>query len=252
MTRLLVSVRNAAEARVAALAGVDLIDVKEPLRGPLGRADWQTIRQVVDVVQRATPAHAIPVSIALGELADPAEPIEPPMCFGVSFAKFGLAGCEAQPDWRARWTSAAGQLPPSVGSVAVVYADWRAASAPSPDAVLEAAERLGCRAALVDTFDKNAGGLVDHWSHQQIGELVRAAQSLGLLAVVGGGLKRADIRAIARLGPDYVAVRGAACQGDRAAAICPRRVRQLVALVRQAREDRPAAAKTPAEKFGRR
>ena len=39
MTRVLVSVRDALEARIALDCGVDLIDVKEPLRGPLGAAD---------------------------------------------------------------------------------------------------------------------------------------------------------------------------------------------------------------------
>ena len=34
MTGLLVSVRNGVEARMALAAGVDLIDVKEPLRVP--------------------------------------------------------------------------------------------------------------------------------------------------------------------------------------------------------------------------
>ena len=39
MSRLLVSVRSAAEAEVALGAGADLIDVKEPSRGSLGAAD---------------------------------------------------------------------------------------------------------------------------------------------------------------------------------------------------------------------
>ncbi len=39
MTRLLVSVRSAAEAEIALSAGADLIDVKEPSRGSLGAAD---------------------------------------------------------------------------------------------------------------------------------------------------------------------------------------------------------------------
>ena len=38
-SRLLVSVRSAAEAEIALHGGADLIDVKEPTRGSLGRAD---------------------------------------------------------------------------------------------------------------------------------------------------------------------------------------------------------------------
>src|SRR5262245_1743855 len=43
---LLVSVRSVAEAMVALGAGVDLLDVKEPSRGALGRADWHVIADV--------------------------------------------------------------------------------------------------------------------------------------------------------------------------------------------------------------
>ena len=47
MTRLLVSVRDALEARVAMGAGVDLIDVKEPRRGSLGRASNSVVAAVL-------------------------------------------------------------------------------------------------------------------------------------------------------------------------------------------------------------
>ena len=63
MTRLLVSVRSAAEAEAALRGGADVIDVKEPGRGPLGRADDAVIADVVRLV-----AGRRPVSAALGEL----------------------------------------------------------------------------------------------------------------------------------------------------------------------------------------
>jgi uncharacterized protein (UPF0264 family) len=63
MTRLLVSVRDAAEARAVLDAGAHLIDVKEPRRGSLGAADG---RQVADVLN--TVAGRVPVSAAMGEL----------------------------------------------------------------------------------------------------------------------------------------------------------------------------------------
>ena len=46
--QLLVSVRDLGEAAAALAGGADLIDVKEPIRGPLGRADEATIRGIVD------------------------------------------------------------------------------------------------------------------------------------------------------------------------------------------------------------
>ena len=61
---LLVSVRSAPEARAACRGGATVIDVKEPARGPLGRADAPTWRAV-----RAVVPEAVPVSVALGELS---------------------------------------------------------------------------------------------------------------------------------------------------------------------------------------
>ena len=63
MTGLLISVRSAREAEIALCGGADLIDVKEPARGSLGRAKGSVIR---DVVLRI--AGQVPVSAALGEL----------------------------------------------------------------------------------------------------------------------------------------------------------------------------------------
>ena len=65
MTRLLVSVRSAAEAEAALTGGASVIDVKEPTRGALGRADDGAIADVVAAV-----AGRAPVSAALGELRD--------------------------------------------------------------------------------------------------------------------------------------------------------------------------------------
>ncbi len=91
MARLLVSVRSAEEARAAVRGGAAIIDVKEPARGPLGRADavvWSQVRAVV-------PA-AIPVSIALGELSE-CSVDDQPFFNGISYRKVGLAG--AGRDW---------------------------------------------------------------------------------------------------------------------------------------------------------
>ena len=87
MAGLLVSVRSAAEAQTALAGGAALIDVKEPERGPLGRADDATVAEVVAAV-----ASRCPVSAALGEIrwGVPASPLEGfRRC---AYLKPGLAG----------------------------------------------------------------------------------------------------------------------------------------------------------------
>ena len=97
MTKLLVSVRSAAEAQIACESGVDLIDVKEPARGSLGAADPATMDAIVRQV-----AGRRPLSVALGELTEPAA-LSAAFAGRVKFAKFGLAGGAALPNWQESW-----------------------------------------------------------------------------------------------------------------------------------------------------
>src|SRR4051794_22711300 len=101
MAELLVSVRSAPEADAAVAGGAHLIDVKEPQRGPLGRADDAVSAEVVRAV-----AGRRPVSAALGELL---EGYMPPDRVSLTYVKWGLAGC-ASAAWRERLTAAAATL----------------------------------------------------------------------------------------------------------------------------------------------
>src|SRR5262245_3594654 len=131
MTRLLVSVRSAAEAGIALAGGADVIDIKEPSRGPLGAADPQSWSEVLHAVGgRAM------VSAALGELQDAGVTKLAASASGLRFAKIGLAGCHTHSGWLSRWQRVIGQLPPAVLPVPVAYADWPGAAAPSPSVAL--------------------------------------------------------------------------------------------------------------------
>lgn len=225
MTRLLVSARDAAEARVAVDAGADLVDLKEPRRGALGPVDAAVLGEVV-----AQWAGRVPLSAALGELRDGPAPLAP-WASGLSYAKVGLAGCGAGDDWPARWGRLVRQWPTPLAAVAVVYADWQAAEAPPPRDVLHAGTELGCRALLVDTCVKDGRSLLDHWPPADLARFVAEVRAAGMLVVLGGALSPDTIPQVLLLRPDYVAVRGAACAGSRSGAICGRRVRELAALV---------------------
>ena len=238
-TGLLVSVRDALEAQTALAAGADLIDVKEPSRGALGAPDLSVVEQVVRVVG----GRAV-VSMALGELNDWAAFDSGNRCpenraatllraipQGVAFAKFGLAGCGGRADWPRLWRRAVGRLPRHVSSVAVVYADWASAGAPRPDEILRQAGRLDCPAVLVDTFDKSAGGLTEHWPLERLAELVDRVQSEGITVVLAGSLSFSTLDDVLDLGPDYVAVRGAACEAGRTGQVSQTLVRQLADMI---------------------
>ncbi len=216
MTRLLVSVRDIDEARLAMEAGVDLIDLKEPSRGPLGSVTPDVVQAVLELV-----AGRLPISAALGELTDWNPNVAATLPAGLAFAKLGLAGCALLDDWPQRWEAALARLPPWVASVAVVYADRRTAGAPHSMEVLDHAVRLGCRAVLVDTFGKSGPGLVDCWSPAKIERFVARVQQAGLWAVLAGSVGLPHLPQVLATNPNWVAIRGAVCRPSREGRIDP-------------------------------
>jgi uncharacterized protein (UPF0264 family) len=135
---LLVSVRSVAEAQAALAGGADLIDVKEPDRGPLGAADFAVVEAVVaEVAGRA------PVSVANGEWAK-TDGIR--MFAGVSFVKWGLAGLK-QPARSA--ADAIRRCPPPARPVLVAYADFQRAQSPPPSDLVALAVELQFPALLI-------------------------------------------------------------------------------------------------------
>lgn len=226
MTRLLVSVRNAQEAQAAHRGGAQLIDLKEPRQGSLGAvppADWPHI-------QAALPT-GVPLSVALGELHEPLCIERARQAAGFQFAKVGLAQSRTWPNWYDRWSAVIQALPPTVKPVAVVYADADRAATPTRNQILTAALQLRCAAVLVDTFDKTHGGLLDLWSLTELAQFCHDVQSTGLLCVLGGSLTARQIPQLLPLAPDYIAVRGAVCEGDRTSTLRTELVASLAQLL---------------------
>ena len=254
---LLVSVRDAAEAAAALEGGAAIIDVKEPRHGPLGAADPEAIAAVAQVVGSRRPwtmacgelgggpgdtggdtgggqgtVHDRPLDDSvnairsrlgrmLSLLQDPAVP--------PAAVKIGLAGA-AGTDWQRRLRAVYESLPSASDRVAVAYADWQRAGAPSPADVIAAAAGLGCSVLLLDTFDKAGGGLFDCCPTGMPAAWVTAARAAGLQVVVAGRITPAEIPAAWALRPNVVALRSAVCFNGRDGVVQAGLVRRAVSL----------------------
>lgn len=220
-TRLLVSVRSAAEAVEALAGGAGLIDVKEPARGPLGKPG----RGVIDSVCGTVGGQA-PVSVAMGEIT---EDFTDTLPGGVRYAKVGLA--HGPVDWPDRLRGFRDRVSPARLIVAC-YADYECVIAPSPDELLDWASGHGASGVLIDTAVKGSHNLFDWFDVVALGRWVRRAQSAGLLVGVAGSLSGDDFVRAVELRPDVVAVRGAACRGgDRLERVDRRCVRRLAGVI---------------------
>jgi uncharacterized protein (UPF0264 family) len=224
MTQLLVSVRSAAEAETALRGGAALIDVKEPNHGSLGRARAEVIAEIARVA-----AGRRPVSAALGELTDaPDVPREPLL----SYVKWGLAGSPR--GWQQLLHHALRRLSeqlPNCRAVAVAYADWRRAHAPTPEEVCSFAIENATGAFLIDTWEKDGSTLLDWLPVREVEHLQLRCRAAGVLIALAGSLGPDEIRTLRPLRPDWFAVRGAACLGRRREAVLDEgKVRHLAAL----------------------
>lgn len=225
-TGLLISVASLAEVESALAGGASLIDVKDPRRGPLGRADESLIAAVAAAV-----AGRCPVSAALGEWAELPEPIA---CAGLAFVKWGLAGCRAREDWRTTPT-----LPAGATRVWAAYADARDANAPEVEEVFIQAASTPGAVLLLDTWRKQPSQpsasrptLLDWCSVAYLEALCERARRAGVRTAFGGSLGLAEIEALRQARPTWFAIRGAACSfNNRDAAICRHRVAELAAAV---------------------
>ncbi|MBY0229303.1 MAG: (5-formylfuran-3-yl)methyl phosphate synthase [Gemmataceae bacterium] len=215
MPGLIVSVRSAEEARIALENGADLIDVKEPSRGALGRADDAVIEAVLDAV-----AGRLPVSAALGELAEGAE--RSACAERLAFLKAGLAGMRHRD-----WAGMVGRAVPCA------YADFDRAAAPIPLAVCEAACRLGSPALLIDTWGKDGSTLLDWLDGAALDWIIHRCRESGVKLALAGSLSGKALETASALGPEWVAVRGAVCEGGRGGRLSAERVRAAAALVRK-------------------
>lgn len=276
--RLLVSVRNCEEAEAALAGGCDILDVKEPTRGPLGMASRSVIASIAEVAA----CNGVSCSTACGEAVDSSAASQGFLVddgesdvtvASVEFFKLGPANLSRESDWRRRWFSAWRRAALAFGdpengstasgphAVAVAYADWKRASAPSPDEILDtvaacqtaqsATETAGLQFAgiLIDTFDKSSGGLLDCLSLAELEEFAARARLLTmrhtaerlqnseatyldggsrLFLALAGKLSSSDLGHLVSVRPDVIAVRSAACRNqDRQSAVDAEATRQF-------------------------
>jgi uncharacterized protein (UPF0264 family) len=228
--KLLVSVRNAEEARAAAEGGADIVDAKDPGAGALGAVPIDDLRAIW-----FTLGGRRPLTAALGDAADEASIERAALACsaaGAALVKIGFAGVTSAARVAALLAAAcrgarAGH--PESGVIGVAYAD-RVESLALDD-LAEAAARAGARGVLVDTIDKNGPGLRNLVTCEALAVWARRAHDAGLLVALAGRLAPDDLPWARGAGADVAGVRGAACDGGRMGSVSARRVRQLCGML---------------------
>ena len=252
---LLISVRDLLEFRLCLEAGVPWIDFKEPDDGALAPTSsqvWHGAAAVIESLRSDTDTDTVMdsasdtsrglrprLSAALGELRDLCRSesaadstFSPDMLpsRGLDFVKLGWSGTRL-PDAAAAWQAWARACAPRACPVLVIYADHATCQAPDPATAIEAVGDAPCGALLIDTFHKHQGDLFAHLTQTQINECLEQARNRGWFTVLAGSLRDAALDRAMELQPDVIAVRGAACRGDRRGSLDPQKIDKLLGQV---------------------
>ncbi len=232
--KLLVSVRSVREAVTALAGGADIIDVKEPRHGSLGRAADSVIAEICAEMLHSP--FNVSVSAALGEVNEFSSCNTFRLPEGVHYAKLGLSQLRREARWVDQWREVRSQFQKLHGSevqwIAVIYADDVAAATPPPSEIILAAVETGCAGVLVDTWSKSGGRLLDHVSPVRLSEWAGEVHQADLFFAIAGRLSTDDLPRLANVPADIIAVRSAVCDGeDRQSTVNAERVCQLRAAI---------------------
>jgi dihydroneopterin aldolase len=210
MTRMLASVNGPEEAEIALAGGADIIDLKDPARGALGAVTPAVIRATVKIVGKRRPVSAVAGDLPMqpGLVAATVREIA---ATGVDYVKLGVfPGGDAQGCIEALAGSAT-----TTQLIAVFFADA------TPDlSLLPLLKRSGFAGAMIDTQNKAAGRLLDHFDMPRLRGFVEDCHAIGMIAGLAGSLETPDIPRLLVLAPDLLGFRGALCgSGGRTAAL---------------------------------
>jgi uncharacterized protein (UPF0264 family) len=216
--RLLVSVVDAGEARTAAAAGADIVDVKNPGEGSLGAPS----PAVIAGVRTALPAE-LPVSAAIGDM--PNLPGTAALAAlgaarsGATYVKVGLWGVSTEDDAVVLLRAVRDAVPGAV-VVAAAYADARRVGhAPlAPELLPRVAHAADVEVCMLDTAVKDGRGLLEWLSPEALASLVAEAHDAGLEVALAGALRAEDLPVIRDTGADIAGVRSAVCANGRRSA----------------------------------
>jgi uncharacterized protein (UPF0264 family) len=230
--KLLISVRSAEEALLAANGGADFIDLKEPGAGALGGLPIATIRGIVAALRRR--GSGLPVSATIGdvpmsEVARIMACVDAVGACGVDHVKVGIERVpQALPVLNALKASGRSVIPVFIADLGL---DW---------AHVAHACTAGFPGLMIDTADKHAGSLFDVMPMADLQRFiasvrsarsVRAARTGTPMVGLAGALRLAHAPLLRALAPDFAGFRTAVCEGDRSAALDPQRLLALTGLM---------------------
>jgi dihydroneopterin aldolase len=229
MTQLLISVKNIEEAMIAVLAGVDIIDLKDPNLGALGALDLDSTREIV----RKIYGRAL-ISATVGEqhtsIDELVADIQLRADAGVDIVKIAVSDLFYQAyfyDAVARLTRA------GVKIVVVFFADEEINLN-----LLPALKNAGVYGAMLDTKNKHKN-LLQVQPQQALVLFTQLCHQYQLKSGLAGSLQPQHIDHLTEINSTYIGFRGGVCDNSlRKSALNQIKVRELISMLRNGNKNR--------------
>lgn len=223
MTGLLISVTNIEEAGIALNVGVDILDMKNPAEGALGRLPLETIAEIVSAIN----GRCI-TSATIGDL-----PMEPELLVhatqqvietGVDIVKIGFFG---QADHVLCANAIGASARQQTKLIAVMMAD----ELPDFQSIADL-KAAGFHGVMIDTASKQNKHLLDYLDVKTLRRFISLARANGMISGLAGSLREVHIPTLDYLGADYLGFRGAVCvEANRNAALDENKLQALKFLL---------------------
>jgi uncharacterized protein (UPF0264 family) len=209
--KILISIKDAAEAKeVAAAGGVDIVDVKNPEEGTLGANHPWVIEEVKALFSRRTL-----IAASIGDLD-----FKPG---SASLAAYGAASLEVdyitasmfkvktKEEVRVMTEKLLRTLEEfDTGLIVAGYADFHRCGSISPFEFLQSVE--GAEYIMIDTAIKDGKSLLDFVALDELTEFKEKAHDLGVKLILAGSIRYPQLHKVKKVGADVLGFRGIVCE----------------------------------------
>ena len=208
---LMVSVQNLDEALQALKGGADIVDVKNLQEALVGSAHPHIVRDVRNAIPMERHA-SVTLGVVPNQVGTVAMAVYTAGVLQATSVKVGFMNHEyeaAVETLHACKEALDGFDTKLIGSL---FADNTMFGGLEPHLMNKLAIETACDGWLIDTLTKDGRNLFDFIREEELREMVFEGKEAGMSTALSGHLRITDLDELARINPDIVGVRGAACQ----------------------------------------
>ena len=206
----LISLKNIEEISNQVIQEVDILDLKNPLKGAIGAWRVNNIKKVISLHK-----NKIKISATLGDIFGDKEfliKLKKFDCLGLDFIKFGLLSIDQKNLFEKLRMIESRVFKTNL--VCVVFVDKKN-HLNLVNNNLNYFLKCGVKNILLDTFGKKKGDLLNFCKTDYLRKFISKCKKKNIKIGLAGGLKEIQIPLIVKLNPDIVGFRSAICRSNK-------------------------------------